>query len=129
VDESSVGFEFASSSGPGGQNVNKRATKARLRVPLSALHLPPGALSRLRGLAGGQITESGELLITAESHRSQRGNKEEALSRLSELVRAACVKPKSRKPTAPTRGSVERRLGSKKRRSDLKSRRQGEADG
>lgn len=129
VPESAIEFTFAASSGPGGQNVNKRATKARLRVKLADLGLRPAAERRLRTLAGSLLTAEGEIVIAADTSRSQRANREECLERLRELVARALVAPKPRKKTKPTRGSVERRLDEKRQRSQRKGRRRDTSDG
>lgn len=116
-------FEFVSSSGPGGQNVNRRSTKARLRLSLDAFTMPPGAKSRLKRLAGSMLTDEGELIIAADETRSQARNKQAALDRLRALIAEALVKPKPRKKTRPSRGAVERRLQAKRERSETKARR------
>src|SRR4051812_37463595 len=116
IDAGMLAFSFASSSGPGGQNVNKKATKAELRVPLYFLPIPEDARHRLAVLAGQRLTASGELVITSDEHRSQNRNKAECLARLRKLVVRAMVVPRPRRPTRPSRGSVERRLQSKKTR-------------
>jgi ribosome-associated protein len=72
-------------------------------------------------LAGSRFTQDGVIVITAQSHRSQQRNREEALSRLVELIRKAAVRQKARRPTKPTKASVKRRLESKGRRSFIKS--------
>jgi len=118
-----LAWSFARSSGPGGQNVNKRATKAELRVNVSSLPLPGWAAARVRELAGGLVTASGELVITADEHRSQARNRAECLRRLRDLVVRALARPKRRRRTRPTRGSVERRLEGKRRRAEAKRRR------
>lgn len=120
-----LAFSFASSSGPGGQNVNKRATKAELRVRLVDIPIPPDARERLAVLAGRRLTEAGELLIAADEYRSQGRNRDACLERLRELIVRAQVRPKRRRPTRPSRGSVERRLEEKKRRSARKQSRGG----
>lgn len=129
VPEAALEFTFVSSSGPGGQNVNRRSTKARLRLKVADLALRPAAERRLRNLAGSLITDEDELIIASDSTRSQRANREDCLDRLKELVARSLVAPKPRKKTKPTRGSVERRLKEKRIRSQRKSRRQGDADG
>lgn len=116
-------FAFARSSGPGGQNVNKRSTKAELRLEPALLGLRPRALDRLLHAARGMLTEAGELVIVADEHRSQAQNKAACLERLRALVLAALVEPKVRRKTKPTRGSKERRLHEKKARGDIKRRR------
>ncbi|MDX2146842.1 MAG: alternative ribosome rescue aminoacyl-tRNA hydrolase ArfB [Planctomycetota bacterium] len=120
VPEGVLEFSFSSSSGPGGQNVNKRATKCQLRVPLAALRLPVDAELRLITLAGAQITSVGELLIAADEFRSQGRNRDACIERLSELVTRAMVRPKKRRPTKPSKGSKERRLNEKKARGEVK---------
>jgi len=127
VPDAALAFTFVSSSGPGGQNVNKRATKASLRVRLVDLPMPPAPLDRLRAAAGPYLVGDGELLITADEFRSQERNRSACIERLSTLVRQAMVRPKTRRATKPTRGSKERRLSEKKRRGDIKkTRRDGE---
>jgi ribosome-associated protein len=118
-----VRFSFVSSGGPGGQNVNKRATKAEMRVFLADLPLHPEALERLVALAGQRVTEAGELVITADEHRSQGRNRAECLARLRELIVRAKVRPRKRKATRPGRGAVERRLMAKREMAEKKSRR------
>ncbi|MGP1273061.1 MAG: alternative ribosome rescue aminoacyl-tRNA hydrolase ArfB [Phycisphaerales bacterium] len=124
VSEQDVRFEFVSSTGPGGQHVNKRATKARLRVRVGAITLPRGAATRLRRLAGAQLNEDDEIVIAADETRSQHRNRAAALERLAMLVARACVAPKPRKKTKPSRGAVERRLQAKRERGETKARRQ-----
>lgn len=120
IPESLLEFSFVSSSGPGGQNVNKRATKCQLRVRLADLPLTPGQIARLTNLAGSAVTLEGDLLITADEYRSQPRNKDACIDRFAELVRRALVPPKVRRATRPSRGSVERRLQEKRVRSERK---------
>ncbi|MFK7759971.1 MAG: alternative ribosome rescue aminoacyl-tRNA hydrolase ArfB [Phycisphaerales bacterium] len=123
VDGAVLVFTFVRSSGPGGQNVNKRATKAQLRVSVEELELPFSVAMRLRKLAGGLVTQGDELLISCDSTRSQGRNRQGCLDQLRDLVNKAFVVPKKRKKTRPTKGSIERRIGEKKRRGELKRRR------
>lgn len=120
VSAAALRFSFSRSSGPGGQNVNKVSTRAELRVALDDLPLRPAALHRLARLAGRKVTDEGELVIVADEHRSQPRNKAEALERLRELIVAALVEPKVRKPTKPTKGSQRRRVEGKKQRGQVK---------
>lgn len=119
-------FTFDTSGGPGGQNVNKVATRCRLRVAVAALGLIPPVADRLRGLAGAMLTEADELVVVANEHRSAAMNRDACVERLGDLVRRALVRPKVRRATKPTRGSKERRLGEKKRRGDIKKGRREE---
>ncbi len=119
-------FAFARSSGPGGQNVNKRSTKAELRVRLVDLALSPMMAERLAHEARGQLTTEGEIVIAADEHRSQGQNRDECLARLRRLIVAAQHIPKTRRKTRPTRGSVERRIAEKKSRARIKKNRRGD---
>lgn len=114
---------FTASAGPGGQNVNKRATRCQLRIALADLPVAPEVRQRLTHLAPHLVTASGDLLIECDEHRSQGQNRDGCFERLRELLVAASRRPKIRRPTKPTRGSKERRIDSKKRRSQTKRRR------
>jgi ribosome-associated protein len=123
ISEDLLEFTFVASGGPGGQNVNKRATKCQLRVRLADLPLDYAPMGRLIRLAGAAATDSGDLIIVSNEHRSQGQNKAESIDRLSNLVRRALVVPKIRRPTRPSRGAKERRLQEKKVRGEAKRRR------
>jgi ribosome-associated protein len=126
IEDEDIRLEFIRSSGPGGQNVNKVATAVRLRVRLDAIRgLDDDGLKRLELLAGKRLTVDGELIIRAESHRTQDANRRAALERLTHMVAQAAVRPKTRRATKPSRASKERRLASKARQSRLKSLRRG----
>jgi ribosome-associated protein len=125
LDEGEITESFIRASGPGGQNVNKLATAVQLRFDVRhSPSLPYEVRARLETLAGKRLTRDGVLVITAQRHRTQERNREDALERLVELVRAAAVRPTPRRPTRPTLGSKVRRLEGKKRRSDIKAGRQ-----
>jgi ribosome-associated protein len=112
--------------GPGGQNVNKVATKVELRFDLpGSVVLTTAVRARLTGLARGRLDAAGRVLITCDETRSQLQNLERARDRLAELLRAALVRPKARRPTRPTRSSNERRLNEKKRDGEKKAGRRG----
>lgn len=129
VAPSALRFSFVASSGPGGQNVNKRRTRAELRVWVRDLGLDAPASERLVQMSGpmgaGLVTDAGELIIECDEHRSQGRNKDEAVERLERLIRAAVARPKVRKPTKPSKGAKRRRLDDKKQRGAIKKRRSG----
>ena len=108
-------------SGPGGQNVNKVASKIDLRVDLDAIEgLAAAARARLRALAGHRLDADGRLWVTSQSTRDQSRNLEDAREKVRALVAAALREPKRRRPSRPTAGARERRIESKKRRSATK---------
>lgn len=123
VDPAVIQVDFVSSSGPGGQNVNKRATKAQLRIAISDIPIPDQARDRLVVLAGTRVTSDGVLLLSSDETRSQKRNRQACLSRLRELIVRATHPPSVRKPTRVPRRAIERRLDDKRRRSDTKQNR------
>jgi ribosome-associated protein len=114
-------IQFSRSSGPGGQNVNKLATKAELWLPLSAIEgMSHAAIERLRAMAGRRITTAGEIHLISETERGQEGNKAAILQRLREMIIRAKVEPKVRKKRKVSRAAKAKRVDAKKRRGDVK---------
>jgi ribosome-associated protein len=103
-------------SGPGGQNVNNVATAVQLHVRRSP-SLPDDVRVRVRRLAGRRLTQEGVLIITAQRHRTQERNRQDALERLVDLLRRSVQPPAPRRPTRPTAGAKRRRLEAKKQRA------------
>ncbi len=121
IPDEELEWSFARSGGPGGQNVNKVASKAVLRWRLmDNTTLPEEAKARLRGQQRRRITTEGELLITSQEHRDQERNKQACVEKLQEMVLAALTAPKPRRATKPTRGSKRRRLAEKRHRTAAK---------
>ncbi len=124
VDESRLRLQYARSSGPGGQNVNKVNTKTEIWVPVDALvGLSEAACGRLKALAGHRLTLGGEIHIAADNHRTQEANRNEVFDRLRELIVKALYEPKARRKRKISKGAKRRRVDAKKRRGEIKSNR------
>ncbi len=129
IPDEEFSWTFVRSGGPGGQNVNKVASKAVLRWNVVASpSLPDDIKARLQQQQHRRITGDGDLLLTSQRYRDQEGNRLDCLEKLREMLRAAAVTPKARRKTKPSRGSHERRLAAKKRRSALKANRRGKEE-
>ena len=124
IEEREIAESFVRASGPGGQNVNKLSTAVQLRFDVRHSRSLPGDVAvRLERLAGSRLTREGTLVITAQRHRTQARNRQDALDRLIDLIRRAAVAPRKRRPTKPTAASRERRIEGKKHRASLKQHR------
>jgi len=115
-------FTYARSGGPGGQNVNKVSSKAILHWDVAGnATLPPDVKARLQEQQKNRLTVEGVLVIQSQSFRDQEKNRLACLEKLRDFLLMAATVPKKRRPSKPTRGSKERRLSAKKRRSSVKS--------
>jgi ribosome-associated protein len=115
-------WTFARSGGPGGQNVNKVASKAVLHWNVAeSISLPAHVKTRLRTLQRRRFTKEGVLVLVSQRYRDQERNRQDCLEKLQVMVREATIIPRARRATRPTRGSREARLHAKKHRSAIKT--------
>ncbi len=120
LDENEVTFEAIRAQGSGGQKVNKTSVAIHLRFDIEASSLPDFYKEKLLALKDKRITKEGIIVIKSQQHRSQEQNRDEALKRLVALIKSVNVVQKKRVPTKPTKGSVNRRLKSKKKHAGKK---------
>lgn len=121
ISEDELRFAAKRASGPGGQHVNKVETAVELRFDAKACAAIDAAMMvRLRTIAGSRMTRAGEIVLSADSHRSRIDNKRAATKRLVDMLKKAAEKPKRRVKTKPTKASKERRLTAKKTTGDRK---------
>jgi len=121
IDEAELDFTATRSSGPGGQNVNKVATKVTLRfVVADSASLSPEQKTRIIERLYNRITRDGTLLLTSQRHRTQVANRKEVVERFTELIRDALSDEAERIPRRIPRKERRRRLEHKRRRARLK---------
>jgi ribosome-associated protein len=122
-------FRFVRSSGPGGQNVNKVATKVELRLKLAATRaLSPGQKQRLIAAHPSHVSLEGDFILTSDRFRSQPRNQRDAEERLAGMLLAIRMPPRRRVPTRPSRAAKARRVAEKRQRSEAKAQRRRPLD-
>jgi ribosome-associated protein len=121
IDDDEIHFDFIRAAGPGGQNVNKVATSVQLRFDVcNSSSLEMDVKERLIRLAGSRMTDDGILIIAAKRYRTQEQNRYDAVQRLITLIQMAAERPKVRRATRPSLTARAARVGSKKKRGELK---------
>lgn len=129
IDEAELHEKFVRSSGPGGQNVNKVSTAVQLRFNVAVSeNIPYRVKMKILQSGDSRLTKEGELVLIAESFRTQEANRKDAIDRLKEIIRKAAFVPKKRIPTRPSLGAKKRRMESKTKRSSVKKNRSGKID-
>ena len=114
-------FRTSRSSGPGGQHVNKTESRVELLwSPQESDCLSEAQKMLIAGRLGNRFTDDGILILASEKYRSQHRNKSEVTERFLDLILTNLIPLKKRRPTRPTRSSVERRIRNKKIRGETK---------
>lgn len=121
IPDSEIDIHAMRSQGAGGQNVNKVSSAIHLQFDIASSSLPPFYKEELLKLKDHRISQEGVITIKAQKYRRQEQNREDALARLSELIRSVAIPRKKRRATKPTKGSQNRRIESKKKLGRLKA--------
>ena len=119
VPDAAIETRAVRASGPGGQHVNKTASKIQMWIDLGRVAgFTPEELPRVREFLKSRLDADGRLLVMSQETRDQMRNREDCAAKAAQLIRAAIIRPKVRRPTRPTRASKQRRVEAKRHRSD-----------
>ncbi|MFA5678524.1 MAG: alternative ribosome rescue aminoacyl-tRNA hydrolase ArfB [Pseudomonas sp.] len=121
LNEDELEFMAIRAQGAGGQNVNKVSSAIHLRFDIQSSSLPAFYKERLLKFKDQRINKDGIVVIKAQQYRTQEKNRDDAIERLVQLIQAATVVEKSRRPTRPTRSSQRKRVDSKTQRGKIKA--------
>lgn len=125
IPDAEIEWQFARSSGPGGQNVNKVASKVLLNWDMTQnVSIPAAVKERFRERFGNRLTKEGVVQIVSDSYRDQPRNRRDCEEKLVAMLLEVAKPPKKRRATKPTRASVETRIKEKKQRAGIKKARQ-----
>ena len=126
IPDAELTLRFVRSPGPGGQNVNKVATKAEVRFDVAGSSVLTGAQKRrLVRAFPAHVTLGGEFIVTSDRYRSQNRNLQDALAKLADMIRSIRRPPKRRVPTRVPAAAKRRRVADKRARGELKRQRKG----